>query len=59
MDHALYSRLLRQNADVIVLNVGGNDITATSFPNEIVSRIQILVDNLKASGVKKFIFVKF
>jgi lysophospholipase L1-like esterase len=52
MDHALFSRLLHQNADVVVLNVGGNDITATSFPIEIVSRIQILVDNLKDSGVK-------
>ena len=52
MDHYLYQRVLHEEADVVIINLGGNDITPVSTPEEIFRRICGIVDDLYDSGVK-------
>ena len=43
---SLWKRCLRRKPDVCFINVGGNDITMTSYPEDIYKRIVKLVDQL-------------
>ena len=48
----LYQELLRAKAGFVVANVGGNDISPTSTPDEIFRRIVEIAEDLYESGVK-------
>ncbi|WAR29243.1 hypothetical protein MAR_002811 [Mya arenaria] len=52
LDNNLYGRLFCTEYDVVFINIGGNDITTTSTPSEIVQTISEIVDDLYESGVK-------
>ena len=39
MDQYLSQRMLHEEADVVIINLGGNDITPVSTPEEIFRRI--------------------
>lgn len=51
MDQGLLERLLEAHVDVVVINVGGNDIRLSSSPTEIFRRICTLVETIQSSGV--------
>ncbi|KAH3699716.1 hypothetical protein DPMN_074676 [Dreissena polymorpha] len=50
MDNNLYGMMLREKADIIIVAVGGNDITPTSQPKEIVERITEIVNEMHRNG---------
>lgn len=47
-----YESLKELQPDVVFMNVGGNDLTTTSDPNNVYEQIMALVDDLKGVGVK-------
>ena len=53
----LWRRCLRREADVYFVNIGGNDITTTSEPEEIFKRIVKLVDELYRQRRVKMVYV--
>jgi len=53
MDTALLHRALKTNADIAYLQLGGNDITATSTPKDIFDRICTVVTLFLDSGIRQ------
>ena len=53
----LWKRCLRQEAGVYLINIGGNDITTTSEPEDIFERIVKLVDQLYRQRRVKMVYV--
>lgn len=51
MNQGLLKRLLETEPDVVVINVGGNDITPSPSPTEFFQRICALVETIQNSGV--------
>lgn len=48
----MWSNIVTFNPDCVFLHVGGNDITTTTRPKDVVGRIIAICENLKGSGVK-------
>ena len=57
MVNSLWKRCLRREPDVCIINIGGNDITTTSEPEDIYQRIVKLVDQLYRRRHVKSVYV--
>lgn len=55
----MWRRILTYKPDCLFLHVGGNDITTTTSPNDVVRKIMDIYCNLKDSGVKSVFWQKF
>ncbi|XP_069121492.1 uncharacterized protein [Argopecten irradians] len=54
----LLQDLIEYRPDVVVVQLGGNDISATSSPNEIFQRLQTLQTDLLRAGIQKIYFAE-
>lgn len=52
LSEEMWRRILTYKPDCLFLHVGGNDITTTTSPNDVVRKIMDIYCNLKDSGVK-------
>ncbi|KAH3782619.1 hypothetical protein DPMN_160538 [Dreissena polymorpha] len=50
MNTDLYGKMLKEKGDIVIVAVGGNDITPTSQPKEIVRRITEIVNDISRNG---------
>lgn len=51
MDENLLARVINAHVNVLVVNIGGNDITPTASPSDIFQRICDLIETFEKSGV--------
>lgn len=51
-DESLFQEMLRFRPDVILINLGGNDIHSQSVPTDIANKLVALVETLKSHGTK-------
>ena len=56
-ERTMGKRCIRREADVYLINIGGNDITTTSEPEDIFERIVKLVDQLYRRHRVKMVYV--
>lgn len=52
LSEEMWSNIITYNPDCVFLHVGGNDITTSTRPKDVVGRIIAICERLKDSGVK-------